>query len=171
MLQRIEGRAHKVYECLRSNAQLKAADSGRDVDGVPQQGALMDECGKRFFHADRRAAATDIARKGQKLLHMYHGAALVAGDTRSNLQVHFHGAGDYAHKQPATVSAENKSLEHAVKVLSQFLRYMRSLKVLFINFIWHKGILNPRSVKKPRGICFLHIHTTNLRKKTYLSKI
>ena len=131
----------------------------------------MDECGKRLFHADRRAAATDIAREGQEFLHVDHGAALVSGDTRSNLQVHFHGAGDYAHKQPAAVSAENKSLEHAVKVLPQLLRYMRSLKVLFINLIRHQGILNPRCIQEPCGICFLHIHTTNLRKKTYLSKL
>ena len=131
----------------------------------------MDECGKRFFHADRRAAATDIARKGQKLLHMYHGAALVTGYACRNLQVHFHGAGDHAHKQPAAVSAENKSLEHAVKVLPKLLCHMGRFKVVFVNFIWHKGILNTRCVKKPRGICFLHIHTTNLRKKTYLSKL
>ena len=48
---------------------------------------------------------------------------------------------------------------------------MRRLKMLFIYLIRHQLIGNPGRVQQPRGICFLHIHTTNLRKKTYLSKL
>ena len=47
---------------------------------------------------------------------------------------------------------------------------MRGFKVFFINLIGHKGILHPRRIQQPCCICFLHIHTANLRKKQYLSK-
>ena len=49
---------------------MEAADAGADVDGRKRRGRGVDVGRKLFFHAYRRAAATDLSGHGQQLLHL-----------------------------------------------------------------------------------------------------
>ena len=72
------GRPDESYELRRGDFQLEAADAGADVDGRKRRGRGVDVGRKLFFHADRRAAATDVTRHGQQLLHRNQVGLLVA---------------------------------------------------------------------------------------------
>ena len=119
----------------------------------------MDEGGKGLFHADGGAAPADVAGEGQKLLHVDHGAVLIAADAGRHLQVHFRGTGHYAYEQTVFVSPQDQGLEHTVQVFSQLLRHVGGLQMLLVHLIGDQGVGDSGGVQQPGGICFLNLHS------------
>lgn len=107
-------------EVLRCNLYLEAADASTDKDAGQVKGAQVDKGGERLLHPDGRAAAADIAGKGQKLLLVNQRATFVAGELSCRLKVNFVVARYYADKEPRFVSPKHKCFEDCRNIFAEF---------------------------------------------------
>ena len=107
-------------EVLRCNLYLEAADARADKDAWLVKGAQVDKGGERLLHPDGRAAAADIAGKGQKLLLVNQRATFVAGELSCRLKVNLVVARYYADKEPRFVSPKHKCFEDCRNIFAEF---------------------------------------------------
>ena len=127
------GRPDESYELRRGDFQLEAADAGADVDGRKRRGRGVDIGRKLFFHADRRAAATDVTRHGQQLLHRDQVGLLVARYACGGLEVDLVVGGHHAYEIPRAVAPQHEGLEYASYIFAQLFGHVRRCEVFFIN--------------------------------------
>ena len=127
------GRPDESYELRRGDFQLEAADAGADVDGRKRRGRGVDVGRKLFFHADRRAAATDVTRHGQQLLHRDQVGLLVARYACGGLEVDLVVGGHHAYEIPRAVAPQHEGLEYASYIFAQLFGHVRRCEVFFIN--------------------------------------
>lgn len=126
-------RPDESYELRRGDFQLEAADAGADVDGRKRRGRGVDIGRKLFFHADRRAAATDVTRHGQQLLHRNQVGLLVARYACGGLEVDLVVGGHHAYEMPRAVAPQHEGLEYASYIFAQLFGHVRRCEVFFIN--------------------------------------
>ena len=127
------GRPDESYELRRGDFQLEAADAGADVEGRKRRGRGVDIGRKLFFHADRRAAATDVTRHGQQLLHRDQVGLLVARYACGGLEVDLVVGGHLAYEIPRAVAPQHEGLEYASYIFAQLFGHVRRCEVFFIN--------------------------------------
>lgn len=123
----------KAMSSAGGDFQLEAADAGADVDGRKRRGRGVDIGRKLFFHADRRAAATDVTRHGQQLLHRNQVGLLVARYACGGLEVDLVVGGHHAYEMPRAVAPQHEGLEYASYIFAQLFGHVRRCEVFFIN--------------------------------------
>ena len=102
----------------RSEAYLQDPLSGTDIDVVELSGRMVDIGWEMLFHADRGAAATDVAGERQEILDRNHFTAFVAGDFGGLFQIDLVGTGDDADEIAAPVAVQDKRFEYLRDILA-----------------------------------------------------
>ena len=85
---------------------------------VELSGCVVDVGWEMLFHADRGAAATDVAGERQEFLDRDHFTTFVAGDFGGLFKIDLVGTGDDTYEIPAFVTVQNKRLEYLRDILA-----------------------------------------------------
>ena len=117
----------------------------------------MEPRRKGLFHPHGRAAAPDIARHGQQLLHRDQVDLLVARDTGRGLQIDLVVSGHDTDEIARPVALEYQRLKNTLDRLPELCGHMRGREVRFIHLIRYEFVCDLRAVEQPRGICLFHL--------------
>ena len=125
----------ELYQVAWSQFELQASHSCTDIDMVEFEASLMDESRECFLHAYGRAAASDISRQRQQLLHRDEVTAFVSRGFCSLFKVEFVVARDDAYEITDFVAFQHQGLEHLVNVLTQLVSDMLRPEVVLVHLV------------------------------------
>ena len=109
--------------------------SGRNGNLISKDGGFINVGGICFLHANRAAAATDIACQTQKLLNMDHFHALVAGGFCGLFQIQLAAHGNAKHMYAFFWSTGHKGLEDLLRWHTDGLCRMHTVQIVLVVFI------------------------------------
>src|SRR5699024_7158804 len=105
-------------QIFRCEAYLQTPLSGTYINVVELSGCVVDVGWEMLFHADRGAAATDVAGERQEFLDRDHFTTFVAGDFGGLFKIDLVGTGNDTYEIPAFVTVQNKRLEYLRDILA-----------------------------------------------------
>ena len=128
--------------CACGNCDLIKVKTGSvEIGGIP------------LFHANRGAAAPDVAGQSQKLLHRYQLNTLVAGGLCGLLKIQLPVHGDAEYRDPVALAPGDQRLEHLFRGIAHGLRRMESAEILLVVFIEDLTAGDLCFFDQPNGIC------------------
>lgn len=122
-------------QVCRGDLDLKAADTGTDVDLFKLIGRVVQEDRKGLFETDGGAPAADVARRRQEILHGDQVALLIPRDTSRGLQVDLPIARNDTDEMTCSVALQNQGLEDTGDILAQLLGDMSGCQIRLIDLV------------------------------------
>ena len=149
--------SHETYEVGRGDFKLQSAYAGAYVYVAVLHAARMYVCREPLLHAYGRAAAADISRRGQQLLHVQHLDAFVSRSLGRGLKINFVVARHHTYDVSRAVAREYQRLEYGGDILAQLLGHMCCGEVLLVNGIGYEFIRYAGLVEQACRICLFDL--------------
>lgn len=109
--------------------------SGGNGDFFPENAGFVEISGVFFLHAHRTAAAPDVTRQPQQLLHMDQLHVLIPSGLSRFFQVQLAAHGDAEHIDSGPFPAGHQGLKHLFRREAQAFRRVDAPEVLLVIFI------------------------------------
>ena len=125
---------------------------------IELSGGVVDIGREMLFHADGRAAATDVAGEGEEFFDRDHFTTFVAGDFGGLFQIDLVGAGNDTDEVAAFVAVEDKRLEYLRDILASLVGNVCRAQIVFIYFIRNQLVSHFGFVQQACYVCFVNFH-------------
>ena len=153
--ERGDSRREEGNQIFWGKEDLAASLSGADADCIVFLAGALDVGRERFFHADWRAAAADVAGEREQIFHVHHGDAFVSGDARRGLEVELFFRRQAKDDGARLVADCDDGFENAIGIKAQDFGGMDAGEVLFAVFVGFCFVRNFGRIQNAHDIGFL----------------